>query len=333
MKRVLRELAKALLAVVLVNATCFVGEVVAYGTWYSGDRPARLYVDPPGGGLPQLKPGVHLPGLLHDISVNSAGFRGPELGESEVRLWCIGGSTTFDIYAPDDASTWPALLASDLGERWGAKVDVVNGGIPGETYLGGLDRVQASDLKPDILVLYTGPNELAQIQMWVAGGDGAEGGLNLAALRVARRLFPLPPRTPVEYAGRTLEPSSLDKIRRELRVLRGWKADMDIVLVTHAFRAQPGDVGEVARERVDVTSRLLKLPPEATIEAMDAYNQVIRETASAEGLNLVDLRPQVDGDPQWWGDSVHFSAAGSARAAELLAEALEPLHPPKTSAR
>ena len=332
MKRAAWELLKAVLAVLGLNAACFLGEMVAYGTWYDGNRPARLYMDVEGK-LPQLRPGVRLPGLVHDISVNQHGFRGPELEpktSETVRLWCLGGSTTFDIYAPDDGSTWPALLAQELSARWGVPVDVVNAGIPGETLLGGLDRLQETTLEPDILVVYTGPNELAQGQMHVRDGGGGTEPPNLAALRVARRLIRLPPRTPDSFAGRTLSAEVLDKANRELRRLR--QLGTDVVLVTHALWAQPEDTGELARQRVDVTSRLLKLSPEASIAALDAYNDVVRKVAQGERLGLVDLRTAIDGDDRWWGDSVHFSPEGSVRAAEVLADALESQHRPGRSA-
>ena len=323
MKRVARELLKAVVAVLGLNAACFLGEMVAYGTWYDGNRPARLYMDVEGK-LPQLRPGVRLPGVIHDISVNQQGFRGPELQPKTaetVRLWCLGGSTTFDIYAPDDASAWPALLAEDLSARWGVPVDVVNAGVPGETLLGGLDRLRNTTLEPDVLVVYTGPNELAQGQMHVRDDGGGHEPPNIAALRVARRLFLLPPRTPDSFAGRTLDGGVLEKAHRHLRQLRGLKTD--VVLVTHAFWAQPEDTGELARQRVDVTSRLLKLSPEASIAALDAYNDVVRLVAQGERLGLVDLREAIDGDDRWWGDSVHFSPEGSVRAAEVLADVLE----------
>ena len=50
-----------------------------------------------------------------------------------------------------------------------------------------------------------------------------------------------------------------------------------------------------------------------------------RELAEEHGLELVDLREAFDGDSRWWGDSVHFSAEGSERAAQLLAAAVEPM--------
>ena len=104
-------------ALVLINVLMFLGECVAYGTWWSNGQPIGLYSNV-SGERPQLKPGAKLNGLLYSISINSMGFRGPELAEVKpdngLRIWCVGGSTTFDIYAPDDERAWPALLQQRL---------------------------------------------------------------------------------------------------------------------------------------------------------------------------------------------------------------------------
>ena len=320
MKRFLVPLARMLAAVLAVNVVCFVGEVVAYGTWYNGQEPARLYIHEEGKRA-VLRPGVSLPGLLHKVKINSDGFRGPELEtpkpEDRVRLWCIGGSTTFDLFAADDAHTWPALLAQRLDAAWDASVDVVNGGVPGETALGGMSRLKHSDLAPDLVILYTGPNELAQIRMHEPMGHELMLP-SIATVRVARRILPIVPVTPPEYEDHRLSETQMSDLRRDL--VGVVELGIPVVLVTHAIYAQPGDSGDLARERVDVTSRLLRLTPEATIDAIDSYNRMVRELAEEHGLGLVDLRASFDGDSRWWVDSVHFSPEGSERAAQLLAE-------------
>jgi len=325
-KRFLVQLARVVAAVLAVNGGCFVGEMIAFGTWYDGQEPARLYIREEGK-RPVLRPGVHLPGLLHEVSINSDGFRGPELEKPKpadrVRLWCIGGSTTFDLYAADDAHTWPLLLAQRLDEAWNASVDVVNAGVPGETALGGMSRLKLSDLAPDLVVLYTGPNELAQVRMHAPMGHELMLP-SIATVRVARRLLPLAPVTHPEFEGQQLAEQELASLRHDLEQVAD--LGLPVVLVTHAIYAQPGDTGEIAMQRVDVTSRLLRLTPMATIEAIDTYNQMVLEVAETHDLLSVDLRAAFDGDSRWWGDSVHFSPEGSERAAVLLAEALGPLN-------
>ncbi len=74
------------------------------------------------------------------------------------RIVCEGGSTTFDLLAPDDASTWPARLGTLLAPR----ADVANAGFPGWTSLESLVSLEIRDvdLAPDVVVVFAGVNDL-----------------------------------------------------------------------------------------------------------------------------------------------------------------------------
>ena len=74
------------------------------------------------------------------------------------RIVCEGGSTTFDLLAPDDASTWPARLGALLAPR----TDVANAGFPGWTSLESLISLEIRDvdLAPDVVVVFAGINDL-----------------------------------------------------------------------------------------------------------------------------------------------------------------------------
>ncbi len=74
------------------------------------------------------------------------------------RVVCTGGSSTFDLLAPDDASTWPARLGARLAPR----ADVANAGFPGWTTLESLVSLEIRDvdLAPDLIVVYAGVNDL-----------------------------------------------------------------------------------------------------------------------------------------------------------------------------
>jgi hypothetical protein len=68
-----------------------------------------------------------------DFSVNRLGVRGPEakLDELDLRILCVGGSTTQCRYVTDRAS-WPWKLQDDLAARTGKRVFVGNAGKPGQ---------------------------------------------------------------------------------------------------------------------------------------------------------------------------------------------------------
>jgi len=81
-----------------------------------------------------LRPGAVLEGARTKVRINSMGFRGPELlvpkPDNGFRVWCVGGSTTFDVFAPDDDHTWPAQLQDRLqAARPDRVVEVINAGI------------------------------------------------------------------------------------------------------------------------------------------------------------------------------------------------------------
>jgi lysophospholipase L1-like esterase len=74
------------------------------------------------------------------------------------RIVCEGGSTTFDLLAPDDASTWPARLGALLAPR----ADVANAGFPGWTSLESLISLEIRDvdLASDLVIVASGINDL-----------------------------------------------------------------------------------------------------------------------------------------------------------------------------
>src|SRR3954469_10848146 len=69
-------------------------------------------------------------------TLNRLGYRSPERPRAKpagvVRVLVSGGSTTFDVLADDDASTWPNLLGARL-RAGGRAIEVWNAGFPGWT--------------------------------------------------------------------------------------------------------------------------------------------------------------------------------------------------------
>jgi lysophospholipase L1-like esterase len=103
---------------------------------------------------------IQVPG--HDVRLNALGMRGPEVRMPKppgtFRVLCEGGSTTFDLLAASNAGAWPERLAAKLG----AGSDVVNAGFPGWTSLESLVslEIRDADLAPDLVVVYSGINDL-----------------------------------------------------------------------------------------------------------------------------------------------------------------------------
>ena len=323
----------------LLNGAMFAGEVVVYGTWWADGQPVGLYINPTGD-RPQLQPGAQLDGAWYQIGINSLGFRGPEVQEprprNAFRVWCVGGSTTFDIYAPDNAHTWPALLQERLQEGLPDRsVEVINTGIPGEVMSGSVKDFQdlAGQLKPDLVVVYHGPNDLRRVldntaqTIGPSGGDSRLDGLlraDVALLRVLKRRLQSSPYMLTQRPDRALSAETMTPILNDLeQLLRQVESRKAVaVMATHALRAAPDTRGEPARREVAETAMMLQMSAESAIEAFALYNEMVADLAASRGLVLADVRASVPPDPALWGDGTHFAAGGSVLAADAIAEAI-----------
>lgn len=314
----------------LVDGACALGERWVYGATWADGRPEGLYRVGPDGRR-QLVPGAHLAGAWYDIGVNTLGFRGPELAASKhangLRVWCLGGSTTFDIYAPDDAATWPARLGARLADALpGRAVEVINAGIPGEIMAGNSADLQrlGPSLKPDLVVLHVGPNDLrAVVNRTDHRPPPTRSPLDsLAVVRVLERIASARGSADPGLRHRVVTAGERGMLANALRELAGQVVALGAtpIFVTHAIRAAPGLTGDEARRAVGESAALTGLDPESTIAAFDAWNEVVREVAGT--APVIDLRAAIPGDPALWGDSIHYAAPGSDRAAAVLAEGI-----------
>jgi lysophospholipase L1-like esterase len=101
---------------------------------------------------------------------NSLGFRGDDLAsDSEsYRIVCLGGSTTYGTGVEDYKKSYPYLLKQKLQQLNYDKVEVINAGVPG---YGSLElllnyRLLIKPLKPDLLIIYTGVNDIVARLVW-----------------------------------------------------------------------------------------------------------------------------------------------------------------------
>ncbi len=97
---------------------------------------------------------------------NSLGFRGEEFSLDKppgvYRIVAIGGSTTFAVYLPYD-ETYPHYLQAQLREHFDTdKIEVINAGLTGSTTAESLHRLftQVLPTNPDMVIIYHGYNDL-----------------------------------------------------------------------------------------------------------------------------------------------------------------------------
>lgn len=345
---------------VMLNVFAALGERLVYGAWWADGRPVGLYKDDAeargasvnGHFRVFLQPGAHLRGLLTEISVNQIGFRGAEIATEKpanaLRIWCLGGSTTFDIYAPDDASAWPArvqsLVQAALPDR---RVEVVNAGIPGELLSGNTEDLLTVGprVQPDVVVVYAGPNDLRDVlrpkpgaiphsaPMSAARHEAPtvpwRDRLDFALVRVLDRWTQARGIGQRAYPAKALRPDQRSELGRRLEatIAAALRVGARPILATHALRAQDGAVGEDARRQVAETAGLLEMDPASAIAAFRSYNELIVATSSKHGILVADVRAAVPSDPELWGDATHFLAPGSEKAAAAVAAAVLEMNP------
>ena len=100
------------------------------------------------------------------IENNSEGFRGPERvatgsGRKVFRILCVGDSVTFG-FSVDQPDTYPQRLLELLERRYPTgHFEVVNTGVPGWSWLQGLEFLESRGLamQPDLIVIGHGTND------------------------------------------------------------------------------------------------------------------------------------------------------------------------------
>ncbi len=94
---------------------------------------------------------------------DAMGFRGPGVDPARISILTIGGSTTNQLYLPEEA-TWQAVLERSLRQT-GHDVVVANAGIDGQSTAGmvadlGLWLLDIPGLKPRLVLAYVGINDV-----------------------------------------------------------------------------------------------------------------------------------------------------------------------------
>ncbi len=280
------------------------------------------------------------------ISVNSLGFRGPEIvvpkPEGTVRIAFLGASTTWCAEVSGNAQVWPHLVTASLGESLPAvRFDYVNAGVPGytvDTMRRNLE-LRVGPLDPDIIVIYEAANNLT--------GE-------LRALAVQQGILADPTFRETSWPGtHSLLWNLAEKNWRVLLARRAAEArehrlDIDPARLGTQYRDELIRLVRAAQERAPfvaiatfsahvrrdqtpeqqmraLSSALFYTPfvsAQGLIEAYERYNQIAREVALETGALLIGGEDNIPGDPAHFVDTVHFTDAGSAAMAKRVSAAL-----------
>lgn len=328
-KKVVFGLITTVVVLGLINGAVELFERVTYGV--SAEEKEAMY-QKTSTGRKVLKAGSKMVGAGTKVHINSMGFRGAELRdpkpENGFRIWVVGGSTTFDVYAPDDEHTWPALMGAKLQKaRPDRVVEVINAGIPGEVIAGNMEdfEAHAAAVQPDVLVFYHGPNDLRDIRF---GGPSPPGGAlekEFALFRAARGAVNKHlPQLPESWADHRLGSHEMNEMVRRIDQLLGAakKHRTKVVMASHGLQHTPGVTGNDALAGLAEVCVLLQMYPDNVVHLFRDYNQLLRGIAERLGMPFADVRAAVPGDSQYWGDALHFSATGSELAADVVAQTI-----------
>lgn len=265
------------------------------------------------------------------------------------RIVCTGGSTTFDLLAADDASTWPARLGSLLGPR----VDVANAGFPGWTSLESLVSLEIRDLDldPDLVVVFSGVNDLQPAGYVPFSPDYSAGhadilprvlGVSAVPVRLVSRSVLLewvrgrlrvPGGAPAAegfapayaWAGGPrqddIPAAAVAVYERNLRstIAAARAHGARTLLVAQAARIRSG---HEAADREWLEGWAPGLTPAGYLAGLARYNAVARSLAVDGETLFVDPFAEGAFPESAFADPVHFTPEGSERFAQSLAAAL-----------
>ncbi len=264
------------------------------------------------------------------ITINSRGFRGPEIPEPKgnaYRIVALGESTTFDCTMNPQEKPWPELLEQMIRERLhpGCPVQVINAGVPAYNLKHNDQRLVAEilPLKPDMIISYHGYNG------WGLLGGGQP---------------PIYGRRPPAYQQRPLK--LLASAEHHLRMLGYRKTNtpklfplsFDNLMETEYARAYE-QLAECARTnhiRLVVGNFSMAVNGDSPADVIEFYRagfpsvqwdiranqahsllvgQITREHPE---ICPVDTHPGLDGEHEKFLDLVHFTQTGRQQLAENM---------------
>jgi lysophospholipase L1-like esterase len=295
---------------------------------------------------------VSIPG--RSVAINSLGYRSPERSRHKppgtARVLISGGSTTFDVLAPDDASAWPNRLEERL-RAGGRAVEVWCSGFPGWTSQENVIAlaIRDLDLQPDLAVLYQGINDLqpashqpfdrqyehghAEISRRALGLELAPPlwlGRSLAVEWLRDRIRG--PSNPWDALGGLPPAARRDRISAAgvatfARNVRSFAAlarsrGAAVLLVTQPMRIRSAKRQE---DLAYLAGWYPELEPAAAPAALERLNAVVRRLSGGGIATLADAAREIDWKDEDFGDPLHYTGSGRRKLVDYLAPRLAAL--------
>ena len=283
------------------------------------------------------------------------GFRGAawplKKPAGTLRILVLGGSTTYGVNNPDDA-TWPVFLEKECRKKTGKPVEVLNAGVPGWSLSQLLPFFSeiGSQYQPDLLIYYEGYNaanpftfkDAHQVMAaWVRGEHPS------FPQRLARRLYRssmfftyLVERT----AFHRIKPQKLDSLlgryEQELRELAqaARSRGVEPVFVLHVTRLPErpelrqidlGDLkqaeGFVGNENLSGNFQAAEKQDKILSYRTQLFVEATRRVGVSAGVRVIDPRPEFlaeQGTRKIFCDEIHLTDEGNLLLARVIADQL-----------
>jgi len=253
------------------------------------------------------------------ISINSDGFRGREIGEKqpdELRVMCLGASTTFGWTVGAADRTYPEVLEELLSTKLEQPVTVINAGVAGLRVDQNAMRLEMDLLRfaPDVIVVYHGFSN-------IPSGIGGDVRLRprasllfqqaLVAHAVSQAKLPL--YGPV-YQKRFR--AGLEKIASICQA-----EQIGLVLCSFALAFDR----DTPRAEMEFFESLMPMydkrtGPLSALSFVEINNGIVRDAAQRFGAEFVDVASVLGGRYEHFLDFAHFDQEGR----DILAATIEP---------
>lgn len=285
---------------------------------------------------------------------NGLGFRGPNVPDawdSSLTVMAVGGSTT-ECYLISDGNDWPALVGDELRPAY-PQIWVNNAGLDGHSTFG--HQLLLNDyilpLKPDLVLFLLGANEVGRTDL--DQYDKAQLKQNLPAWK--RTLYHSEIVNLVLNLQRAAKADALDLSHQylDLQTLEHRPTDTLAVrtqiesdsTTLQSYHARIQRLIDSCRIH-DIQPILITQPsllgagvdPDTQVDLatvdwqegngaaywwrLEAYNQVLRETALQNDLLCIDLANLLPKRSLYFYDVIHYTNAGSKAVSKIIAEKL-----------
>jgi lysophospholipase L1-like esterase len=281
----------------------------------------------------RLRPGSHGMMVNCPITINSLGFRGPEISaakEGAYRIVALGESTTFGMTIEAGDNPWPEVLEQIIRQRLKSRrpVQVINAGVPAYTILDNLYRLprEILPLQPDMIISYHGANGFSLIDSTVLPPLGPappvfqERPIKLAAdaeHRLRLMLFQYRARRRVVSAarpgGRPLETRCAAAYRQLIQCAR--TNGIRLALANFSMAVNLGSDPKV----IDFYRGGGTRAAYGLMRANAVHSLIVSQLAAENPeVCFVDTHPHLDGEHEKFIDLIHFTGEGERQLAENI---------------